>query len=77
MFKKQSSPVPVQRMNVILPDKSRRQVDTTPRPLEQILLELGINPLDVLVSRDGKMVTEDTLVGNDDEIRVIRISHGG
>jgi sulfur carrier protein len=64
-------------MKIILPDKSSRQIDTDPRPVEQILLEAGINPLDVLVSRDGKLVTEDTLVGNDDEIRIIRISHGG
>jgi len=64
-------------MKIILPDKSSRQVETIPRPVEQILLDAGINPLDVLVSRDGKLVTEDTLVGNDDEIRIIRISHGG
>jgi sulfur carrier protein len=64
-------------MKIILPDKSSRQIDTDPRPVGQILLEAGINPLDVLVSRDGKLVTEDTLVGNDDEIRIIRISHGG
>lgn len=64
-------------MKIIFPDKSIRQVETIPRPLEQVLLEAGINPLDVLVSRDGKLVTEDTLVGDDDEIRVIRISHGG
>jgi sulfur carrier protein len=64
-------------MKVILPDKSCRDLVTTPRPVEQVILDLGINPLDVLVSRDGKLLTEDTLVGNDDEIRVIRISHGG
>jgi sulfur carrier protein len=64
-------------MKIFLPDKSYRMVATQPRPLEEILLDAGINPLDVLVSRDGILVTEDTLVGNDDEIRVIRISHGG
>jgi sulfur carrier protein len=64
-------------MKIIFPDKSSRLLETIPRPLEQVLLEAGFNPLDVLVSREGKLVTEDTLVGNDDEIRIIRISHGG
>jgi sulfur carrier protein ThiS len=30
-----------------------------------------------MVSRDGKLLTEDTRVSGDDEIRIIRISHGG
>jgi sulfur carrier protein len=64
-------------MRIIFPDKSSRETRTCPRPLDAVLLEAGINPLDVLVSRDGKLVTGDTLVGDDDAIRIIRISHGG
>lgn len=46
-------------------------------PVEKILLDQGINPLDVIVSRNGKMIPEDAIVETDDEILIIRIAHGG
>jgi hypothetical protein len=64
-------------MKLIFADKSSRQIEIGSCEVDQILLEAGINPLDVLVSRDGKLVTGDTLAGNDDELWIIRISHGG
>jgi sulfur carrier protein len=67
----------LQPMRVILPDQEIRNIERSPAPVENILLELGINPLEVIVSRNGALVPEDTIVGADDEIRIIRISHGG
>jgi len=64
-------------MRLILPDRSIRVLLHDPAPVETILLGEGINPLDVMVSRNGKLITEDTVLGADDEIRIIRISHGG
>ena len=64
-------------MNLILPDRSTRVIDSAPATVEAILQREGINPLEVMVSRDGKLITEDTLVSGDDELRIIRISHGG
>lgn len=64
-------------MKLILSDHDERIIEHSPAPVEQILLEAGINPLDVLVSRNGTLISEDTVVGNEDEIRVIRIAHGG
>ena len=64
-------------MKLILPDRSTRVIDHEPATVEAILQKEGINPLEVMVSRDGKLVTEDTLVGQKDELRIIRISHGG
>jgi len=64
-------------MNLILPDRSIRVIDPTPATVEAILQREGINPLEVMVSREGKLLTEDTLVNGDDELRIIRISHGG
>jgi sulfur carrier protein len=64
-------------MNLILPDRSTRVIDPAPATVEAILQREGINPLEVMVVRDGKLITEDTLVGGDDVIRIIRISHGG
>jgi sulfur carrier protein len=76
-FKKPASTPIQQHMRLILPDRSIRVISHGPAPVETILLGEGINPLEVMVSRDGKLITEDTLVGVDDEIRIIRISHGG
>jgi sulfur carrier protein len=64
-------------MKLILPDRDTRVIDPAPATVEAILQREGINPLEVMVSRDGKLVTEDTVVGGDDEILIIRISHGG
>jgi sulfur carrier protein ThiS len=64
-------------MKITMPDGETRVIDQNPASVEQILSGLGINPLEVIVSRNGNLVPEHTIVGADDEIRVIRISHGG
>jgi len=64
-------------MNLILPDRSKRTIDPAPATVETILQGVGINPLEVMVLRDGKLITEDTIASGDDELRIIRISHGG
>jgi len=64
-------------MKLILPDRSTRVIGPAPATVETILQNEGINPLEVMVVRDGKLITEDTLVSGDDELRIIRISHGG
>ena len=64
-------------MKIILPDQSIWTVDRGSTLVEHVLSDLGFNPLEVIVSRNGKLVSEDTVVGADDEIRIIRIAHGG
>jgi sulfur carrier protein len=64
-------------MKLILPDRSTRVIDPAPATVEAILQREGIDPVGVMVSRNGKLIPEDTLVSGDDEIRIIRISHGG
>jgi sulfur carrier protein len=64
-------------MKLILPDRSIRFIDPAPATVETILQNEGINPLEVMISRDGKLITEDTLVSGEEELRIIRISHGG
>lgn len=64
-------------MKFILPDKEILILVHDPAPLDQILLELGINPLEVIVTRNKKIIPEDMVVEADDEIRIIRIVHGG
>jgi sulfur carrier protein len=76
-IKKPPRKVVLRRMNLILPDRSIRVIDPAPATVEAILQKEGINPLEVMVVRDGLLIPEDTLVSGDDEIRIIRISHGG
>jgi sulfur carrier protein ThiS len=54
-----------------------RVFDHSPATVEQILTEQGINPLEVIVSRDGKLIPEDTVLEEDDEIHITRVAHGG
>ncbi len=64
-------------MQIILPDKSVRTLACTSAPIEEILLELGINPTTVIVVKNGKIVPEDVTATEGDEIRILRFSHGG
>jgi len=70
-------PVPHKAMKIILPDKSSRDAGPGPVTVDALLAELGFDPVDVIVSRNGTLVTEDAVVANDDEIHIIRIAHGG
>jgi sulfur carrier protein len=64
-------------MNIILPDNSGHFIDPAPRTIEQVLMDFGINPIEVIVSVNGKLVPEDAIVSGNDEIRIIRVAHGG
>ncbi len=64
-------------MKIILPDKSSRESGRDTVTVEELLQDLGIDPIEVIVSRNGTLVTEDAVIGNDDEVRIIRIAHGG
>ena len=45
--------------------------------VEDLLRYLEINPLTVIVSRAGKLIPEDSLLKEEDEIGIITVSHGG
>lgn len=64
-------------MKIIFPDRTCRETPLASMTVEALLRDLGINPLEVLVSRNGTLVTEDAVAEDSDEIRIIRIAHGG
>ena len=64
-------------MKIILSYSTINIMQEDPVSITSILDKLTINPSEVIVSRNGKLVPEDTLVSGDDEIRIIRIAHGG
>ena len=64
-------------MKIILPNTTINIMQDDLVSITSILDKLNINPSEVIVSRNGKLVPEDTLISGDDEIRIIRIAHGG
>jgi sulfur carrier protein len=64
-------------MKVQLPDGTVRTVDAAGMPVEEVLALLGVNPVEVIVTLNGTLVPEDAVAGGGDEIRLVRISHGG
>jgi len=64
-------------MRILLPDKTTRIIDGDQLTAEKVLLDLGINPNEVIVTIRGRLVPEDTIVCADDEVKIIRVSHGG
>ena len=44
---------------------------------KDILRELGINPVEVIVARNGVIVSEEETAGSGDELKIVRIVHGG
>ena len=64
-------------MRILLPDKSVKIVEGEKVTVEKILLGLGIRPNEVIVTLNGRLIPEDTIVGGDDELKIIRVTHGG
>lgn len=64
-------------MKIILPDKSCRDAGPGPVTVDVLLRDLGFDPIEVIVARNGTLVTEDAVVEKTDEVRIIRIAHGG
>ena len=64
-------------MQIHLHDGTVRTFGGGAAPVFQVLLSLGVNPAGVIVSRGGRVIPEDTILGADDEIRVTQVSHGG
>jgi sulfur carrier protein len=64
-------------MKVVLPDKSCRELHIEEGVIEDILKSLNINPVEVIVARNGKVVSELDRIADKDEMRIIRVVHGG
>jgi sulfur carrier protein ThiS len=64
-------------MRITLPDRTVRILRVSPAPIEQILSQMGISPAGVIVLKNGRIVPEDVIAGENDDIRIIRVSHGG
>jgi sulfur carrier protein len=64
-------------MKIALPRGSPREMAVENARIEDILRELGINPVEVIVARNGVIVSEEETAGSGDELKIVRIVHGG
>jgi sulfur carrier protein ThiS len=65
------------KMLITLPDGSRKEIAGNEERIENILTQLCINPEEVIVSRNGKIVPEEEMAGLNDELKIVRFVHGG
>jgi sulfur carrier protein ThiS len=47
------------------------------RRVRDVIKEVGLIPQTVLAVRDGKLITEDVMLNEDDEVRLIAVISGG
>lgn len=64
-------------MLIALPDGSRREIDQDKASIEHILMKLGINPVEVIVAKNGRIVSEEETADGCDELKIVRFVHGG
>lgn len=60
-----------------MPDGSRREMALESACIEDILRDLLINPVEVIVAKNGKIVSEEEQANSEDELKIVRIVHGG
>ncbi|MFB3764081.1 MAG: MoaD/ThiS family protein [Methanotrichaceae archaeon] len=64
-------------MKITLHDGIIKEMPIQRMVIEEILKLLGINPVEVVVAKNGKIVSELEMAQSEDELRIVRIVHGG
>ncbi|HOV51445.1 MAG TPA: MoaD/ThiS family protein [Methanothrix sp.] len=64
-------------MKIAMPDGSRKEMTVSLASIEEILKELHINPVEVVVAKNGKIVPEEETASSADELKIVRVVHGG
>ena len=45
--------------------------------VESVLRTLGLNPYEILVTREGELLTADDMLSDGDTVQLVSIVHGG
>ena len=64
-------------MKITLSDGITKEIPIETMLIENILKLLDINPVEVIVAKNGKIVSELETAGAEDELKIVRIVHGG
>ena len=66
-----------EKLKIVLPDGSRKEMAVENTAIEDVLKCLGINPVEVIVAKNGRIVSEEETAGAGDELKIIMVVHGG
>jgi len=64
-------------MKIVLDDGTIKEVKVDRAMIEDILNDLKINPVEVIVAKNGIITSEYDMVESEDQLKIIRIIHGG
>ena len=64
-------------MKIKMPDGSIIELAVKNGRIEDILEKLEINSEEVIVAKNGRIVAEEETAGGSDELKIVRIVHGG
>jgi sulfur carrier protein ThiS len=65
-------------MKITLPDGKTAEINAAHEVrIEEILRNLNINPVEVIVAKNGRIAPEDETAGGADELKIVRVVHGG
>jgi sulfur carrier protein ThiS len=64
-------------MKIVLDDGTTKELQIEKALIEDILAYLKINPVEVIVAKNGKITTECDFVQSTDQLKILRIIHGG
>ncbi|MGA9097680.1 MAG: MoaD/ThiS family protein [Methanotrichaceae archaeon] len=64
-------------MKITLSDGITKEIPIETMLIEDILKLLDINPVEVIVAKNGKIVSEFEMAQAGDELKIVRIVHGG
>jgi sulfur carrier protein ThiS len=65
------------KMTIVMPDGGMREIEAQSTPIEDILMMLGVNPVEVIVAKNGRIVSECEKADPGDSLKIVRIVHGG
>jgi sulfur carrier protein len=56
---------------------SEIQLEVEDISVEEMLKQLDINPVEVVVTQNGRIVLESSILQRGDEVKIIQVIHGG
>jgi len=64
-------------MKITYPDGSVKEIGIKEISVKELLQVLGINPIGVVIAKEGKIIPNDGIVRNEDNIVIHEIVSGG
>ena len=64
-------------MKIKYTDGHVESLDLNKISVNELLINLGIEPMEVIVKRDDSIIHEDEILGVNDSIEIIQVIHGG